>query len=95
MLDAHGPANFAKMSDATVWKPISGRSLCAQCITELSSKNVYQRGEGLNRMLQTVILFCHHQQDPKVKEHNEAVLKETMFKEVYDEIDRVLPSLEY
>ena len=96
MLNAYGPAKFAKMSDANVWKALhqplkSG----AQYMSEMCSKNTDRRGVGLNRMLHAIILFCKHQRDPKVKGHNQTVLKESLCQEVYDEIDRVLPSMEY
>lgn len=96
LLNVFGEAKYAKMSDEEVWKhfdtPLSSG---AQYMTELCSKGDERRGIGLNRWLHAMVLYCEYQKDPETKKKNEALLKEDKAKELYAEIDRVLPSLKY
>ena len=96
MLNAYGAAKYPKLSDATVWdafnQPLKTGALY---MTELCSKDIERRGVGINRMLQALKTFCEHQQDTSVRAQNEALFKEQMFNEIYAEIDRILPSLNY
>ena len=96
MLNAYGPAKFAKLSDSSVWEAFNQpQKTGAVYMTELCSKDTERRGVGINRMLHAVKLYCDHQQESSVKSQNKALLKEGMFNEIYAEIDRILPSVEY
>ena len=95
-LNAYGPAKYAKMSDEAVWKAVceplkSG----AVWMTECASKEAERRGIGINRFLHAAKVFCEYQLGVSVKKQNEAVLKENMYKDLYLEIDKILPSLQY
>jgi hypothetical protein len=96
MLNAYGPAKYAKMSDEAVWKAVceplkSG----AVWMTECASSDPERRGIAINRFLHAAKVFCEYQLEAAVKRQNEAVIKDAMFKELYAEIDRILPSLQY
>ena len=96
MLNAYGPAKFAKMSDADVWQHFSTPLKSgAMYMTELCSKEEERRGIGINRWLHAVKVFCEHQKEPGIKKANEALLAPKKFSALYEEIDRILPSLVY
>ena len=63
--------------------------------TELSDVRCERRGIGLNRALVAVLGFCERQQTPDVQEMNRCVLAPAIYRELYDEIDRLLPHLRY
>ena len=95
LLNAYGEAKFGKLSDAAVWvqlcKPLkSGAMYC----TEFASKDVERRGIAINRWLQVLIAYCEYQKKENVKKQNEFIM-EAVFKEFYDEVDRILPRLTY
>lgn len=96
MLNAYGPAKYARLSDEAVWK-----ALClplksgAPYMTECCSKETERRGIGINRFLHAAKLFCEYQLEVNVKKQNESVLKEQMYKELYLEIEKILPSFQY
>ena len=94
MLNAYGPAKFAKMSDQSVWTAISEPLKSgAEYMSELCSSQAERRGVGINRTLHALKLYCEYQQDPKIREQNKKVLNEKIQEELYQEIDKVLPSL--
>ena len=76
MLNAYGPAKYAKMSDEAVWtnmsEPLKSGALY---MTELCSKSAERRGTGQNRGIHALMLYCEYQNDPKVKTSNEKVMK--------------------
>lgn len=96
MLNAYGPARYGKMSDAEVWQhfnqPLKSG---AMYMTEFCNKDVDRRGVGINRWLHAVLVFCQYQKEPAVEKTNAGLLKEEKYKEIYEEIDRIIPSLEY
>ena len=96
LLNAYGEAKFAKTSDADVWKhmcePLKSG---AMYMTEFCSKDPERRGIAINRWLHAMLLFCRYQMDPAVKKQNEGLLNADKCKEVYTEIERIMPSLEY
>jgi len=67
----------------------------AKYMTELCSVSKERRGTGLNRGLLSLISYVKYQLDPEVRKQNEKVMNEVKFKELYEEIARILPSLEY
>ena len=96
MLNAYGPAKFAKMTDSDVWQHLSTPLKSgAQYMSELCSKEDERRGIGLNRWLHAAKVFCEYQNEPGTKKANEALLVATKCTQLYEEIARILPSLEY
>ncbi len=96
MLNAYGPAKYAKMSDAEVWKHFNQPlKTGAMYMTEFCHKDVGRRGTATNRWLHAVLLFCQYQKEASIQKTNEALLQPDKCKEVYAEIDSILPSLEY
>ena len=67
----------------------------AKYMTELCDPSSERQGVGINRWLDAVKKYCQYQQDPVVRRQNGALLAEARLKELYEEIDKVLPSLEY
>ena len=61
----------------------------------MCSKLVERRGVGLNRWLYAVWQYCKYQNNPKVKHQNRAIMESVKYDELYKEIDRALPSIEY
>ena len=64
-------------------------------MTELCSKETERRGIGVNRWLKADLDYCVYQLDENVKKQNKVLLDPDKFKELYAEIDRIKPSLEY
>ena len=96
MLNAQGQAKYANMSLEQVWKELGQpQSGGAVYMTEYHSRKDERRGIATNRWLYTLVLYCKYQKEDTVKRQNEGILNETKCKELYDEIDKVLPSLEY
>ena len=96
LLNAYGEAKYGKLPDADVWKHLckplkSGAMYC----TEFCSVSEERRGVATNRWLQTIIAYCQYQNEDKVKKQNEAILKPENYRELYEEIDSILPSFEY
>ena len=96
MLSAYGEAKYAKMSDLAVWEQLSKpQKTGAEYMTELCSTECERRGVGINRFLHALISYCEHQLDADVRMRNGLVLEGTKCKELYAEIDDLLPSLKY
>ena len=96
MLNAYGEAKYAKMSDPSVWEQLSKPLKSgAEYMTELCSTDPERRGVGINRFLHALISYCEHQNDTEVRKRNGLVLEATKCKELYEEIDLILPSLKY
>ena len=96
MLNAYGPAKYAKLSDEEVWQHLNAPLKSgAEYMTELCDGTAERRGVGLNRWLHAVKVYCEWQNDPEVKKQNQVLLKEDKFKEVYEEIASILPLLEF
>ena len=76
MLNAYGPAKFAKMADPDVWKHLATPLKSgAMYMTELVSADPERRGVGLNRWLHAMKLFCEYQQEAGHRKQNEALLE--------------------
>ncbi len=73
-------------------KPLKSGALY---MTEFCSKEPERRGIAINRWLHAVLLFCRYQKDAEVQKQNAALLNSEKCKELYAEIDRIMPSLEY
>ena len=96
MLNAYGEAKYAKMSDPAVWEQLSKPLKSgAEYMTELCSTDPERRGVGINRFLHALISYCEHQLDTDIRKRNGLVLEDTKCKELYEDIDNVLPSLKY
>lgn len=96
MLNAYGSAKFAKMADADVWQHFSTPLRSgAMYMTELSSKEEERRGIGINRWLHALKVFCEYQKELGIERANAALLVPKKESGLYEEIDRILPSLEY
>ena len=64
-------------------------------MTEYASPEPERRGIAVNRRLQCVLGFCEYQKTAEVEKQNKCILKENIKKELYDEIDRILPAIKY
>ena len=96
MLNAQGQAKYANMSLSEVWKELGvPQSGGAVYMTEFHSRKDERRGIAANRWLHALVLYCKYQKEATVKKQNESILNDTKCKELYEEIDKVLPSLEY
>ena len=96
LLNVYGEAKYVKLADAEVWK-----NLCqpmksgAKYMTELCSSDEERRGVGLNRWLHALLVFCKYQNTDVVKKQNKFLLQAKLTDELYTEIDKILPALEY
>ena len=96
LLNAYGEAKFAKTSDEDVWKQFTvPQKSGAVWMTEYCSKDPERRGIAINRWLQCIQSYLRYQQDAKVKHSNEVLLDPKKCKELYAEIDDILPAIEY
>ena len=96
MLNAYGEAKYAKMSDPSVWEHLSKPlKTGAEYMTELCSPEAERRGVGINRFLHAILSYRDYQLDSEIRKRNEFVLQEKIFKELYEEIEKIVPSLKY
>ena len=96
LLNAYGEAKYTRMPDEKVWDSFSSpQKTGAKYMTELCSNEKERRGVGINRFLHAVISYVEYQQDEKVRRQNQAVLQEVKCKELYEEMEEILPSLKY
>ena len=96
MLNPHGPAKYAKMADKDVWGALNQTwKSGAVSMTELTSWTLDRRGVGVHRWLHAMKLFCEYQKVPHIRTQNEALLRPGMVTGVYDEIELILPALQY
>ena len=65
----------------------------AASMSELCFLEEERRGVGINRWLQVVESFCLFQQMLPTKQQNEAIINTSIAKQVYAEIDLILPSI--
>ena len=96
LLNAYGPAKYPKLSDKEVWenfsKPLKSGG---QYMSEMCSPETERRGVGINRWLHAMVLYCQFNNGEETKKQNQYLLSATIFKQLYKEIDQILPSLEY
>ena len=96
LLNAYGMAKYPKISDEKVWA-----GLCeplktgAKFMTEYASQDPARRGVAINRWLQPLIEFCKYQKSDMVRKQNAYIMQEKVKDELYQEIDRILPALEF
>ena len=96
MLNVYGEAKYTKLNDEAVWKQLTvPQRSGAAWMTEYCSKEAERRGIAANRWLLVMQNYLQYQQDPIVKRNNEVLLEPTKCKELYEEIERILPSIEY
>ncbi len=67
----------------------------AMWMTEYCANDPERRGTAANRWLQVQIAFCKYQQAAEARKQNDFLMLPDKLKCLYDEIDRILPSLEY
>ncbi len=96
LLNVYGPGKWASLGDQPLWYDInqplpSG----AKCMSELCFKSDERRGVGINRWLQVMKNFILYQQQASVKEQNQGMLSQERFEQLYGEIERIFPSIEY
>ncbi len=96
MLNAYGAAKYSKMADEDVWEHMSTEQKSgAMWMTEYAAIDPERRGTATNRWLQVQIAFCKQQQSVFMRQQNGGLMLPDKLKCLYDEIDRILPSLEY
>ena len=96
LLNAYGMAKYPKLSDSAAWaamcEPLKSG---ANFMTEYASPQAERRGVAVNRWLQCVLEFCQYQKMTEVQKQNTLIMQEKIRQELYDEIERILPALEY
>ena len=96
LLNAYGRAKYTKTPDKDMWVHMSQPLKSgAAYMSELCSDQAERRGIGLNRWLHAMVSYCQYQKTSEARSQNQFIMKEALLNEVYDEIDRILPSLEY
>ena len=96
LLNAYGESRFNRMPDKAVWSDLkqplkSG----APWMTEYCDPDVERQGVAVNRFLQPLVAWCKYQKLDSVRKQNAFIMNEARFQQLYDEIDAVLPSLQY
>ena len=95
-LNAYGQAQFCKLKEEEIWQAlIQPQKSGAMYVTEYASESAERRGIAANRWIQSVLNYCKYQQEDKQKDFNKKILKDDLFKQFYEEIDRLVPSLTY
>jgi hypothetical protein len=96
MLNAYGIGRYSQLTDQAVWEHLTKPlKTGAAYMTEYASKDGERRGIAINRWLLSVLNFCQYQKQSTTQMQNESILKDKMCKEVYAEIDKILPALVY
>ena len=96
LLNGYGQSKFVNIPDKEMWQsmgePIRSG---APCMSELCFSDKERRGVGINRWLQPLESYMKYQQEERNKKHNQMILSERIFTEVYAEIDKILPSVTF
>jgi len=96
MLCAYGLAKHATLSNEAVWdavvQPLKSGALF---MTEYADEDAERRGVAINRWLKSLYDYLQYQKTPVQKKKNEFILNENVIKMFYEEIERILPSVEY
>ena len=96
LLNAYGRAKYTKVPDKDMWVHMSQPLKSgAAYMSELCSDQAERRGIGLNRWLHAMVSYCQYQLTTEARAQNQFIINETRLQELYAEIDRILPSLEY
>ena len=89
-------AEYEKMADEDLWKHMSTPEKSgAKWMTECAAIDPQCRGAATNVWLQVQIAFCKQQQSVSQRQKNAFLMLPDKLACLYDEIDRILPSLEY
>ena len=67
----------------------------AKHMTEYAAADVGRRGVAINRWLQPVLEYCPCQKTEAVRKQEQYIMQEKVHRELYEEIERLLPSLQY
>ena len=96
LLNAYGEATFNTLKDSQVWegmtKPIRTG---ANWMTEYASADPERRGVAANRWLKALLDFMEYHQREERRKENAFLMKESTYKEFYEEIIRIMPSVSY
>ena len=96
MLNARGIAKYVTMDDKQLWecmnKPLKSGG---KYMTEYASEAEERRGIAINRWLKSVEDYLQYQLSEMGMKNNAFVMKEAVYKEFYDEIKQILPSVSY
>ena len=96
LLNVYGASAYVDKPDEEVWKhfnqPLKSG---AKYMTEMCSKETERRGVGINRFVACVLEWIKYQLKDTTKKQNEILLKESMYKHLYIEIESIKEPLEY
>ena len=96
LLNVYGRSRYHTMKFDDLWKNMSmPMKTGAAYATELCDASDERRGVGINRWAVCMRDFLKYQQQADVKKGNEYFLAADKSTKLYDEINTVLPSLEY
>ncbi|MDA8609386.1 hypothetical protein N9L19_00565 [bacterium] len=89
LLNVFGRSAYVDMDNLAVWtelkKPLKTG---AKWMSELASGGEERQGIGLNRWLQVMVAFLQYQQEDRVNIQNAFIMKEQLYQEMYDEIEK-------
>ena len=89
VLNGYGASKYFRLEDEGVWKHMNyALQTGAQWMTELCDESHERRGVGINRWLQVLNEYMNHQVSARGRKQNEFVLKPSICKELYDDIDK-------
>ena len=89
VLNGYGASKYFRLEDEGVWKHMNyALKTGAQYMIELCDESPERRGVGINRWLQVLNEYMNHQISTRGRKHNEFVLNPSIFKEVYEDIDK-------
>ena len=95
LLNAYGRGRYSVMELEELWSHLQKPQRSgAAYMTELVDPGDERRGIGINRWLGALVEYCQYQRMEQTKKENEKVLKPELYTKVYEEIDKVLGSLE-
>jgi len=95
-LNGYGQAKYVKISEKEMWEQMhSPLRSGVSCMSELCLEEKDRRGVGINRWLQPLQAFLMYQNEDMQKTRNKMILNEGIFKSLYEEIDKILPSVSY
>ena len=87
---------MGRLDDRLIWEYLTRPSQTgAKYMSEYASDDCFVRGVAANRYLMALEHYMMSQKKPRIIGYNEIVMKEEIRKELYDEIDRILPSVKY
>ena len=95
-LSVYGEAEYHKASDPTVWNHmVEPQKSGAAWASEWCDADDNRRGTATNRWIMAVKTRLETELDPERKRQNEFVLNDVVCKQLYEEIDKIMPSLIY